>query len=262
MDQTWWHRPEFQQRKLSRPIIASSYKYEAANREPWHSHDQAQFVFTVRGVLRVMTPIGMWTLGPHRGLWIAPRIGHELIATGEVLMHSVYFEPEASPWPESECRALMVSSLLRELVAAMVDDKRNDPDRRYALITPLLLAEMRDSREALGGGLPLPLDRRLRQICDFLLTEPANGYSLTMWGERVGASERTLARLFREETGLTFGQWRQQLRIVEAVSKLAQGVPVAAIASELGYTNSSAFITMFRKTIGETPQRYLKSEPA
>ena len=60
---------------------------------------------------------------------------------------------------------------------------------------------------------------------------------------------------------MTFGQWRQQLRIVEAVSKLAQGARVAEIASELGYANSSAFITMFTRTMGETPQRYLKTEP-
>jgi len=261
VDQIWLHRPEIPHRKLERPIMAESYQYDASHRGSWRSHDQGRFVFTVSGVLRVTTPIGMWTLGPQRGLWIAPRVCHELIATSAVCMHSVYFEPEASPWPESACHAVSVSSLLRELVAAMVEDRECDPERRYALIAPLLLSEMRDSRKAAGGGLPLPLDRRLRQICDFLLAAPANGDSLAIWGERVGASERTLARRFKDETGLTFGHWRQQLRIVEAVSKLAQGVRVAEIAAELGYANSSAFITMFRKTMGETPQRYLKSEP-
>jgi AraC-like DNA-binding protein len=241
--------------------MAKSYELDVVNRESWRSHDHAQFVFTVRGVLRVLTPVGLWTLGPHRGLWIAPRVGHALIAASAVHLHSLDFEPEASPWPKSECHVVRVSSLLRELVAALVEDGASDPERRYALIAPLLLAEMRDSREASGGGLPLPRDRRLRQICDFLLTEPANGDALAIWGERVGASERTLARLFKDETGLTFGQWRQQLRIVEAVSKLAQGVRVAEIAAELGYANSSAFITMFRKTMGEPPQRYQKSEP-
>ncbi|MEM5318605.1 helix-turn-helix transcriptional regulator [Paraburkholderia sp. JHI869] len=261
MDQIWRHPPEGAQRGLDRPIMATSHEYDAAARQAWHAHDLARFVFTTSGVLRVTTPGGMWTLGPHRGLWLAPRVGHELIATSAVRMHSVYFEPEASPWQESECHALRVSSLLRELVAAMLEDRERGPQRRYALIAPLLLSEMRDSRKASGGGLPLPLDRRLRQICDFLLAAPANGDSLATWGERVGASERTLARRFKDETGLTFGHWRQQLRIVEAVSKLAQGVRVAEIAAELGYANSSAFITMFRKTMGETPQRYLKSEP-
>jgi AraC-like DNA-binding protein len=78
----------------------------------------------------------------------------------------------------------------------------------------------------------------------------------------VGASPRTLARLFREETGLSFGQWRQQLRIVEGVARLALDVPVSTIAVELGYQSASAFIPMFRKTLGDTPQRYLKRREA
>ncbi|MCX5540916.1 helix-turn-helix transcriptional regulator [Paraburkholderia sp. CNPSo 3076] len=261
MDQIWRQRPEITHRKRERPIMATSYECDATHRETWHLHDEGRFVFTMSGVLRVTTPIGMWTLGPQRGLWIAPRVGHEWIATSAVCMHSVSFEPEASPWPESACHTVRVSPLLRELVAALVEDRERDPESRHALITPLLLSEMRASREASGGGLPLPLDRRLRQICDFLLAAPANGDSLAIWGERVGASERTLARRFKDETGLTFGHWRQQLRIVEAVSKLAQGVRVAEIAAELGYANSSAFISMFRKTMGEPPQRYLKREP-
>ncbi|WP_233888200.1 AraC family transcriptional regulator [Paraburkholderia flagellata] len=256
MDQIWCHRPESTQRTLERPIRATSHEYDAGARQRWRSHDHAQLIFTTSGVLRVTTSFGVWTLGPHRALWIAPLVDYEWIATSAARMHSVYFEPQASPWPESECHAVTVSSLLRELVAAMAEGRERD-----ALITPLLLSEMRDSREASGAGLPLPLDRRLRQICDVLLADPANGDSLSIWGERVGASERTLARLFKDETGLTFGHWRQQLRIVEAVSKLARGVRVAEIAAELGYANSSAFITMFRKTMGETPQRYLKSEP-
>jgi AraC-like DNA-binding protein len=258
VDQAWRLTPDIQYPRQSRDIIASCYDYRDGDRQAWHSHEQAQFVYTVRGVLRVVTQTGMWTLGPRRGLWIPPRIGHELWATGEVLMHSVYFEPEASPWPAAGCRVLSISPLLRELVAAMIEDKKDDPDRRAALITPLLLKEMLDAPEATEGGLPLPNDRRLRQICERLLNEPDNCDSLGTWGERAGASERTLARLFRDETGLTFGQWRQQLRLVEAVSLIAQGVAVGTIATKLGYTNSSAFITMFKRTMGETPQRYLK----
>ncbi|QGZ59931.1 AraC family transcriptional regulator [Paraburkholderia acidiphila] len=261
MDQISFHQSERTQRTLERSITATSHEYDAGARQARRSHDQAQLVFTTSGVLRVATPTGMWTLGPQRGLWLAPRVGHELIATSAVRMHCVVFAPQASPWPESACHAVTVSSLLRELVAAMVEDHACDTECRYALITPLLLSELRNSREASGAGLPLPLDRRLRQICDVLLAEPANGDSLGIWGERVGASERTLARRFKDETGLTFGHWRQQLRIVEAVSKLAQGARVAEIAAELGYANASAFITMFRKTMGETPQRYLKREP-
>lgn len=91
-----------------------------------------------------------------------------------------------------------------------------------------------------------------------MLSYPQNDDIIERWGERVGASNRTVARLFKEETGLSFGQWRQQLGLAEAVARLALDVPVATIATELGYQSSSAFISMFRKTPGNTPQRYLK----
>ncbi|WP_240648015.1 helix-turn-helix domain-containing protein [Pararobbsia silviterrae] len=216
-------------------------------------------MFSTFGVLRVITPAGAWTLGPHRGLWLPSRVGHELQAIGDTTVYSVYFEPEMSPWRGGDCRVLVISALLRELVTTMVEERRSDSVLKTELITPLLIEEMRGARESFEGSLPLPTDRRLRQICEGLLAAPSNTDSLDEWGERVGASERTLGRLFKTETGLTFGQWRQQLRIVESVSRLARGLAVATIATELGYRNSSAFITMFKRAMGETPQRYLKS---
>jgi len=259
MSQIWHRPPDFKYRRLSRPVIASAYAYKDGDLESWHSHHQPQFVFTTRGVLRVTTPGGAWTLGPHRGLWLPSRMGHELQAIGEVGLYSVYIETEISPWDGEECRVLVISTLLRALVAAMEEDRRLASGHRAELIIPLLLQEMRDAPQAHEGSLPLPQDRRLQQICERLIAEPGNNDTLDLWGERVGASERTLGRLFKAQTGLGFGQWRQQLRLVESVSRLARGLPVAAIAAELGYRNSSAFIAMFRKATGQTPQRYLKS---
>ncbi|MBV6307082.1 helix-turn-helix transcriptional regulator [Candidimonas humi] len=265
MSQIWHRPPGFKYRRLSRPVIASAYTYQDGDLESWHSHHQPQFVFTTRGVLRITTPGGAWTLGPRRGLWLPSRVGHELQAIGEIDLYSVYIEAEMSPWEGDECRVLVISPLLRELVAAMEEDRRLARDHRAELIIPLLLREMCDAPQAHEGSLPLPQDRRLQQICERLIAEPGNNDTLDQWGERVGASERTLGRLFKTETGLAFGQWRLQLRLAESVSRLARGMTVATIAAELGYRNSSAFIAMFRKATGQTPQRYLKSpqdEPA
>lgn len=205
-----------------------------------------------------LTPVAVWTIGPRRGLWIAPGVAHELQPIGLVSMRCVYFEPGALPFAGTECRVLDVSPLLAELVETTVSNCDGQDDERYGLVMPLLLKEMRDARRASAASLALPHDRRLRQVCESLIMEPACNEPLAIWGERVGASERTLARLFREETGLTFLQWRQQLRLVESMSRLARGTSVAAVSSELGYGNSSAFIAMFKKATGHTPQRYLK----
>jgi AraC-like DNA-binding protein len=260
MDDIWHRLTGVRHRRLNRPLIVKSHSLASGEIENWHSHDQPQFVYTTHGVLRVLTPAGAWTLAPCRGLWIPSRVGHELQAISQSTLYSVYFEDDVSPWRDTRSRVLLVSPLLRELVSAMTADMRDgNPDRRSEFIGPLLIQEMNDAHQAFEGCLPLPRDRRLQQICATLMTEPANNDSIEDWGMRIGASGRTLIRLFKDETGLTFGQWRQQMRLVESVSRLVRNMPVSIIASELGYRNAGAFITMFRKAMGETPQRYLRS---
>ncbi len=249
----------YQYRRQSRPVIANGYEYRDGDRQTWHSHEQLQFVFTTRGVLRVVTSGGAWTLGPNRGLFLTSRTGHELNAIGETHMQSIYIEPEAWPFEKAKCCILLVSSLLRELTLTMVKERSQGVYRRSELIVPLILQELNESKEIQEGSLPLPVDRRLQKICQGLMIAPANGESLRAWGDRIGASDRTLSRLFLEQTGFTFGQWRQQLRLVESIARLAKGMPVAMIAAELGYRSASSFITMFKRVMGETPQNYLKS---
>ncbi|QGZ65335.1 AraC family transcriptional regulator [Paraburkholderia acidisoli] len=253
-------------------VEARTWEYENGFREVWHAHEEAQLVYVTRGVLRVLTPAGIWTLPPFHGIWLPPTVPHELHAIGAVNVRSAWVLPDADAalarW--TSCRVLRVGQLLDALVNTLVAQQDADgnggasraangaPERRSALALSLFLLELSQASPLTSGTLPLPQDRRLRSICEQLLSFPQNNDTIEIWSERVGASVRTLARLFREETGLSFGQWRQQLRLVEAVAKLALDVPVATIAADLGYQSSSAFISMFRKTLGDTPQRYLR----
>jgi len=106
--------------------------------------------------------------------------------------------------------------------------------------------------------LPIPADARLRRITDVVAADPADRTPLAAWAKRAGASARTLARLFVKETGLTFGAWRQQARLLKALEWLAEGRPVTAVALDLGYLSPSAFIAMFRRALRVSPGRYFK----
>lgn len=242
------------------PVVARMWDYENGFREVWHAHEEAQLIYVTRGVLRILTSAGIWTLAPFQGIWLPPAASHELHAIGEVAVRTAYIAVAADPalpaW--SACRVLQIGPLLDALLATLAACAEDGDTGRARLALPLFLLELTRAAPVHGGTLPLPDDRRLRAICEQMLACPDNNDTIERWGDRVGASTRTLARLFREETGLSFGQWRQQLRLLEAVARLALGVPVATIASELGYQSSSAFISMFRKTLGDTPQRYLK----
>jgi AraC-like DNA-binding protein len=101
--------------------------------------------------------------------------------------------------------------------------------------------------------VPLPRERRLKLICDALIEQPADRRTLEDWGKAAGASSRTLERLFREETGMSFNAWRQACRISAAIPKLELGNSVQRVAWEVGYDSPSAFAAIFRRVTGMNP---------
>jgi AraC-like DNA-binding protein len=104
----------------------------------------------------------------------------------------------------------------------------------------------------------MPADDRARKVADAIAADPADGRTLAEWGHDVGASERTLARAFLAETGVSFGRWRTLLRVQTALAALAQGEPVGNVARRVGYDSDSAFVQAFRRETGVTPAAYFR----
>jgi AraC-like DNA-binding protein len=177
-------------------------------------------------------------------------------------MRTLYVDPGVARELPSECCVVAVPPLLRQLILRAVEiglDYR--PDSAEARIMAVILDELRALKpEPLH--LPHPRDARLLKIAEALIADPADGRALSDWAKAAGASERTLARLFVKETGMTFGAWRERLRLTAAVARLAEGQPVTAVAFDLGYQSPSAFIAMFRRSLGDTPGRYVRRTSA
>lgn len=221
--------------------------------------EQGRLVHATHGLMRIMTPENAWMVTPHQALWIAPDVDYELHPVGSVTLRDLRVEPDVAVrlWPR--CRLVQVSPLLRELILGMWDGPSNHaPDSDAALIAPLLLHKLRAAELSEHGKLPLPRDARLMKVCAMLMDAPGSQDSMARLADRVGTSVRTLNRLFKAETGLTFGQWRTQLRLTEAVCQLALGQPVGSVARGMGYATANAFSAMFRRTLGAPPQRYLR----
>ena len=96
----------------------------------------------------------------------------------------------------------------------------------------------------------------LRSLCEAVLDNPARHATLEGWAAEAGASPRTVARLFRQELGTTFAEWRQQVLLAKALSMAARKRPMSHIAAELGYASASAFTAMVRRSVGEPPSRF------
>jgi AraC-like DNA-binding protein len=221
-----------------------------------HHHGRHQLVYAHRGVMTVTTATGIWVVPPQRAVWVPTNIPHEVAARDPVSMRNVYIRPEAAAGLPEGCCVVTVSPLLRELIlqaAALprLYDEAGPDGRMMAVILDQIRAAPVAPLE-----LPWPANPRLAPIVETLKENPGDPRSLGDWAAVAGASARTLARLFVRETGMTFGQWRQQARLLEALARLATGQPAAMVAFDLGYGSQSAFIAMFRKALGKTPGKY------
>jgi AraC-like DNA-binding protein len=219
----------------------------------WHGHRVHQLVYPIRGVLQVSTERGSWVVPPNRAVWIPAFIAHAHQAHGPTEMRGLKFDVP-NPLAHDTPTVLSVSPLLREVIRALTDDRELTGDHRHHL-EQTALHELRGV-EALPLGLPAPHDPRLVDLAAILQENPADPRSLPQLGRAVGASSRTLSRLFREQTGITFPQWRAQLRLHHALKLLAAGSPVTRVAADCGYRSPSAFIESFRLAFGTTPGRY------
>jgi AraC-like DNA-binding protein len=221
-----------------------------------HAHPRHQLIHASSGVMRISTAQGAFVVPPHRAVWMPAHEVHDVRMAGAVAMRTLYVAPETVAPVSRQCCVVAVSPLLRELILrATALPLLYDQDGADGRVMALILDELR-VLPVLPLNLPMPRDARLAKICRAILDDPASTLTLSGWGRRVGASSRTLARGFQKETGLTFGRWRQQARLLEALSRLAQRQGVTTIALDLGYDSPSAFTSMFRRALGRTPSSY------
>ncbi|WP_028923717.1 AraC family transcriptional regulator [Pseudonocardia acaciae] len=222
-----------------------------------HWHDQNQIVYAARGVLSVATDGGHWIAPATRAIWVPAGTVHEHRAYGETDLHTIGLPATENPLRLDAPAVLAVGPLLRELIIGYTRDPEDDgPERRR--LRAVLLDQLRHSpRQQIR--LPTPRDPRLASVCALLAADPADGRSLAALGAEVGASERTLSRLFGTELGMTFPRWRTQLRLHRALILLAEGTPVTTVAHRCGWATASAFIDVYRRTLGHTPGQALRA---
>ena len=225
----------------------------------WHDHDTQQLVYPSSGVLAISTALGTWIVPPQRAVWIPARVAHAHQAHGPTQMRTLTFPASVDPLGLDHPAVLTVSGLLREIIVELTSS--TDPAytaRQRADLERVALDQVRRV-DQLPVLLPALADDRLRAIAGFFRQDPADGRTLAELGAAAGASERTLSRLFRQETGMSFPQWRTQFRLLHALVLLAAGTSVTGTALACGWSNPSAFIEAFFHAFGSTPGRFFAS---
>ena len=221
-----------------------------------HSHAKHQLIYAMQGVMTVRTDTGPWVVPPSRGLWVPAGMTHAIRCLSTIYMRSLYVRPDAAPGMFAECSVVGISPLMRELIRAAADvEQPYAADSRDGRLMRLLLDELH-ALPVLPLYLPLPTDARILRICESLQQRLDDPSTLADWAQHLGIHAKTIQRLFMAQTGMNFGRWRQQARLLRALELLASGDKVIDIALALGYESPSAFTSMFRKQFGLTPSQF------
>ena len=219
-----------------------------------HLHRMGQLLFTRQGCVRLTLNNGalLCLLPPTRAAWIPACIDHRAEMKSIVDYRSIWFHPTHYPALPRHPAILNVGPLLRELLERIAASPW-DSDWQNGIgwhLAALCEAEMCSAAQE-PMMLALPQDKRLALLAGDALPPP-----LQQLAVRCGASEKTISRIFRRDTGMTYQQWRQQWRLMKAVELLATGERITDTAQALDFASDSAFIYFFRTMTGMTPGRY------
>ena len=220
-----------------------------------HRHAEGQFVLVKHGCLNGGTDTQQWLLRAGMAVWIPPWHTHWGQGEGGVELAVLYVAPAQCGRLPDDVTPLKTNPLIDALTNRLLETT-NSPQR--ARMFDLLIDEIA-AAEPDGLVLPLPQDRRLQPIAAALLRDPAQRRTLAEWAQRLGATERTLARLFKRETGLSYTAWCHQLRMREALRGLVLGMGNVALAEALGFSSADGFSHWFRKQMRQSPQAARKT---
>lgn len=239
------------------PIVVIKRELPALAGIPLHKHKRGQLFYAREGVIAIITPQGRYIAAPDQGVWVPAEHEHEVVAKTDTQLIHFYLAPEQCESTPAHCVTLQGDSFLSAIVVEATNIPSTYP---WEGSDGRLLRLVRDRiccASWLNTQLPYPQDERLKLIVDRLQKHPAIKSDLVAWGKFVGASSRTLSRRFKIETSMTYSDWRQRLNIQIAIKHIVLGDSINDIAKMLGYESSSAFIYMFKKQVGTTPNHYL-----
>jgi AraC-like DNA-binding protein len=240
-------------RSLPRPVVARMGDRQAGSLTPWHTHDWWQLTWAMSGVPAIETRSGSFMAPPERAIWIPPDTEHQATNAALTEMRSLYVARELMSWAAPRCKVVSITQLVRELIlAASALPADYDEAGEAGRLVRVLIDQLKRLPEV-GFNLPMPGDARLARICAALQARPDDTRSVAEWSRLAGLSERSLSRLFMQQTGLSFGDWRQRLRLLLALAGLERGERVNRVALDSGYNSPSAFIAAFRRNFGLTP---------
>ncbi|RKP51828.1 AraC family transcriptional regulator [Pararobbsia silviterrae] len=244
-----------------RPVTGVVARYTAGQVVPEHAHRRGHLLYAAEGVLRVEAATGRWLVPPTAAVWLRAGVPHRLVMPVAVEVHGVFIDEHTAKGLPPVDGVFQISALLRALILELTRlDIHAPPSKRAALLGDLFMEELGLQR-SLPFHLPWPSDPQIQQVCDALVHDPAHSAAGDAWAATLAMSTKTFHRRFQKSTGLTFGRWRQQMRLMSSMTLLLEGAPITQVALGSGYESHSAYAVAFKKQFGMPPSEFFTSGP-
>lgn len=241
------------------PITGVVTRYPAGHVVPEHSHRRGHLLYAGEGILLIEAATGRWLVPSTAAVWLRPGIPHRLVIPVPVEVHGIFIHEASAKYLPTEDSVLHVSTLLRELIGALTSlDLKSTHSKREKLLGELFMEELGLQRP-LPFHLPWPSDAQIQRVCDVLVNDPAHPAMADDWAATLAMSTKTFHRRFQKSTGLTFGRWRQQMRLMSSMTLLLEGAPITQVALSSGYESHSAYAVAFKKHFGLPPSEFFVS---
>ncbi len=238
------------------PVLVKTIDMPKGYIDALHQHTWHQIIFPIKGLLQTQTEHYQHLVPHTSALFVPAGVQHESIALSNTIFVGIYLNPEFGATYEPQVRTIALTPFLNELLQEIHRQCEGETSHKEVLHLLAVLHDQILKSNVQTFQLLLPQDRRLKLIFEQLTDEPALSCSLKKWGEKIGASERTLSRLFAKEFNTSFLLWRQQIRLIYSLSLLDEELSIQSIADQVGYQNDSSYIKAFKAYFDVTPQQF------
>jgi AraC-like DNA-binding protein len=243
---------------IDRPVALLEDEYPKGFVDDWHNHSRDQLIYASKGVISISTANVTYVIPPQRALWIPARTNHKAMCKSNVSLRTLYVDSHIRRDFPKQCKVISVSELLRALILQTVNiPSMYELDSRNGHIMQLILDEIEFMPHD-PLHIAMPTDKRIDKVCQIFLADPSDNRDIDEWANQANMSRRTFTRQFRQEMDLSFSEWRQQVRMLEAISRIAAGAPITSVSLDVGYSSPSAFTSTFHKAFGVPPSKYFE----
>ena len=241
---------------MPQSVVARIEETHNTHELPIHTHPKGQLILALHGYVTCEVAGKMWMVPTHSAIWIPPHTPHSNRAFNHANLCHIFIQASELRMPDHAC-TLAISPLIKELMCHFAT-----LDQHYSVLSAThrmaqVLLDLLSAMPPQPFDLPLSTHPTVTRLAAQLFSNPCDRKTLAQWAAQLAMTERTLARLIKKETGMTFGKWRNQLHMIIAVQKLTGKMSVQRVSEYLGYRSVSAFITMFKGVLGQSPKRYM-----